>query len=155
MTTLQATTFHIDLKPAKANGLAELGLPAGDATEVKKGRLSEAMQMLAGGERIGRRYQNLRATLLKASEGGQPGVKLVLACEIFGDDNTALGAPAPISAQLLAGDTVLAELTLGAPFLPYGACWYDNRFAADLPLAAFAAADAVRVSVPADAVRLI
>lgn len=121
MTTLQATTFRIDLKPAKPNGLTELGVPAG--AEVKKGKLSEAMQMLADGHTVGRRYQNLRATLLKAAEGGQAGVKLVLAFELFGDDNTAVGAPSPIHARLLAGDAVLADLTLGAPFLPYGSCW--------------------------------
>lgn len=155
MTTLLPASFRIDLKTAKTNGLAELGVPLTDSTEVKKGKLAEAMQMCEGGNKVGRRYQNLRATLLKATEGGQPGVKLVLAFELFGDDNAALTAPSPIKARLLAGDGVLAELTLGAPFLPYGSCWYDNRFAADLPLDAFAAADGVQVLAAADAVRPI
>lgn len=155
MTTLLPAAFHIDLKTAKTNGLAELGVPLGDTTEVKKGKLAEAMQMQAGGDKVGRRYQNLRATLLKATEGGQAGVKLVLAFELFGDDNAAVGAPSPIQAQLLAGETVLAELTLGAPFLPYGSCWYENRFAADLPPDSFAVADAVRVLAAADTVRAI
>lgn len=154
MPTLLAATFAIDLKTAKTTGLAELGVPLTEATEVKKGRLAEAMQMLEG-DKIGRRYQNLRATLLKASEGGQLGAKLVLTLEIFGDDNAPLAAPSALSARLLAGEQLLAELPLGQPYLPYASCWYDNHFAANVPLDAFATADRVEVLAAADDVRLV
>ena len=154
MAALLPATFKIDLKTAKTNGLAELGVPLAEGTEVKKGKLGEVMQMLDG-ERIGRRFQNLRATLLKATEGGQPGVKLVLAFEVFGDDNVPLAEPSAVSALVHAGERVLAEKTLGGLFLPYGSCWYENRFAVTLPLEAFEAADAVSLVAGADEVRLI
>jgi hypothetical protein len=154
MPALNAATFDIDLKPAKTHGLADLGVPLDDSTEVKKGKLGEAMQMLDGGK-IGRRYQNLKATLLKATEGGQVGAKLVLTFEIFGDDNTTVGAPSAVSARLLAGGQTLAELPLGSPYLPYGSCWYENHFAAHVPLEAFATADRVQLLAAADEVRPI
>lgn len=154
MAALLPATFKIDIKTAKTNGLAELGVPLTDSTEVKKGKLGEVMQMLEG-DKIGRRFQNLRATLLKATEGGQPGVKLVLAFEVFGDDNAPVAEPAAVSAIIYAGGRVLAEKTLGTLFLPYGSCWYENRFAVGLPLEAFAEADAVSLVAAADEVRAL
>ena len=154
MTALSAAAFTIDLKVAKTHGLAEVGVPITDATEVKKGKLMEAMQMLDG-DRIGRRYQNLRATLVKTAEGGQASARLMLAFEIFGDDNVPQGAPSAVAARLLAGDQVLADLPLGSPFMPYASCWYENHFAADVALDAFASADRVQVLAGAQSVRLV
>lgn len=154
MAALLPATFTFDLKPAKTNGLADLGVPLNDSTEVKKGKLGEAMQMLEG-DKIGRRFQNLRATLVKATEGGQVGAKLLLSFEVFGDDTAPLGAPAGVSVLLQAGDQVLAEQALGALYLPYAVSWYDNRFAVDVPLEAFAAVDRLSVLAAADAVRAV
>ncbi len=154
MPALNDAAFTIDLKPAKTHGLADLGVPIHETTEVKKGKLIEAMQMLEG-DRIGRRYQNLRATLVKASEGGQPSARLVLAFEVFGDDNVPEGAPSTLAARLMAGDQVLAELPLGSPFMPYASCWYENHFAADVPLDTFASIDRLQVVAAAQTVRLM
>eukprot|EP01031_Cornospumella_fuschlensis_P049664 gene49664-60796_t len=41
MAALLPATFTFDLKPAKTNGLADLGVPLNDSTEVKKGKLKE------------------------------------------------------------------------------------------------------------------
>jgi hypothetical protein len=152
MPRLQSATFVIPLKAAKTHGLGELGVPIADGTEVKTGKLSEVMQMQEGGA-VGRRFQNLRTTLVKTTEGGQLGAKLVLAFEVFGDDNTSVGAPSSVFARLLAGEQTLAELPLGGLFMPYGCCWYDNRFASDLALADFDAADALALVAAADEVR--
>jgi hypothetical protein len=154
MPALTAATFTIALKPAKTHGLADLGVPIDEATEVKKGKLSEAMQMLEG-DKIGRRYQNLRATLVKASEGGQPGAKLVVAFEVFGDDNAPVSLPAAVAARLLSGEQVLAELPLGVPFMPYASYWYENHFAANVALDAYAAADGLQVVVAVEDVRSV
>ncbi len=154
MPQLLPAVFDIALRPAKTHGLAELGVPMCEATEVKKGKLAEAMQLL-GDERIGRRYQNLRATLLKTVEGGRTVAKLVLAFEVFGDDNTATGVPAPVSVRLRAGLETLAEATLGSPFMPFGSCWYENHFAADVDLDVWTKADGVQVVAAADDVRLL
>lgn len=154
MPALNAATFTIDLKPAKTNGMADLGVPIDETTEVKKGKLSEAMQMLDG-DQIGRRYQNLRATLIKASEGGQAGAKLVLAFEVFGDNNTPLDLPLAVEARLLAGEQLLAKLALGVPYMPYASCWYENHFAASVALEAYAAADRVQVLTATEEVRAV
>lgn len=153
MPILQAATFTIDLRPAKTNGLGPLGLPPD--SEVKKGKLAEAMQTLDGSDRIGRRYQNLRATLVRATEGGLPTVKFVLAFEVFGDDNVPLGTPSALSVRLLAGEGAAVELPLGMPFMPFAACWYENHFAVDVPPAAFVAIDRVEVVAAEDEVRMI
>lgn len=155
MPALQAATFSIELKPAKAtNSLAELGVPLSEGTEVKKGKLGEAMQMLDG-DKIGRRFQNMRATLIKADEGGQAGAKLVLAFEVFGDDNVPLDLPGVVGARLLSGEQLLADLRLGAPFMPYASCWYENQFAANIALDAFLTADRLEVLAMAEEVRAI
>lgn len=132
MAALLPAVFTFDLKPAKTNGLADLGVPLSDSTEVKKGKLAEAMQLLEG-DQIGRRFQNLRATLVKATEGGQPGAKLLLSFEVFGDDTAPLKTPSAVSVWLQSGDQVLTEQTLGLLYLPYAVCWYDNHFAMDVP----------------------
>ena len=155
MATLLPATFTFDLKPAKTNGLADLGVPLNDSTEVKKGKLAEAMQLLEG-DKIGRRFQNLRATLVKATEGGQAGAKLLLSFEVFGDDTAPLAAPADVSVLLqTGGDQVLVERALGTLYLPYAVCWYDNHFAVNVPLDAFSAADRVSVLVAEDEVRVL
>lgn len=154
MAVLLPATFTFDLKPAKTNGLADLGVPLNDSTEVKKGKLAEAMQLLEG-DKIGRRFQNLRATLVKATEGGLAGAKLLLSFEVFGDDTAPLGAPADVSVLLQTGDQVLVEQVLGTLYLPYAVCWYDNHFAVNVPLDAFSAANRVSVLVAADEVRVV
>jgi len=153
MPALQAATFTIPLKASKPVGLADLGIPMADSAAVKKGKLGEAMQMLDG-ERIGRRYQNLRATLVKTSEGGVEVGRLVVAFEVFGDDNAPAGTPAPVSARLMAGEAVVGDLPLGAPYLPFASCWYDNHFAAAVDPAACERIDAVQFVAGADEVRL-
>lgn len=157
MPTLQATPFVLELKDAKPVGLADLGVPlpadGPEPTRVKKGRLAEAMQPLDDG-RIGRRYQNLRAHLLRAVEGGEPAVTLVLAFEVFGDDNAPVGRPSGIALRVLDADgTVLAEGDGGPLFLPWASFWYENRCALKLPLTAFDAACRLEVLAAADTVR--
>lgn len=154
MAALLPATFTFDLKPAKTNGLADLGVPLTDSTEVKKGKLAEAMQLLDG-DKIGRRFQNLRATLVKATEGGQPGAKLLLSFEVFGDDTAPMKAPSAVSVLLQTGDQVLAERTLGPLYLPYAVCWYENHFAVDVPLDVFTAVDRLSVLAAADEVRAL
>lgn len=154
MPNLLSATFHIPLKAAKTHGLADLGVPLHDSTEVKKGKLAEAMQLLEG-DKIGRRFQNLRATLVHTQEGGQGSVQLLLACEVFGDDSAPLGAPSGLSIQLWAGEQCLAEVPLGPLYLPYGVHWYDNQFALKLAPAVFATADRVSVLAAADEVRTL
>jgi hypothetical protein len=154
MPALLPATFKINLKTVKPNGLAELGVPLVDDTEVKKGKLMEALQGLEG-DKVGRRCQNLRATLVKTVEGGQSGVKLIVAFEVFGDDNAPVGPPSAVSVLVHAGDTLVADLPLGSLFLPYGSCWYDNRFSVNLPLEAFTAVDGVSLVAATDEVRAI
>jgi hypothetical protein len=45
MPALLPATFKINLKTVKPNGLAELGVPLGDDTQVKKGKLLEAFEV--------------------------------------------------------------------------------------------------------------
>ena len=57
--------------------------------------------------------------------------------------------------RLLAGEQVLAELPLGVPFMPYASYWYENHFAANVALEAYAAVDSVQVLVSAEEVSAI
>jgi hypothetical protein len=152
MPALLSSTFTIPLNVAKTHGLAELGVPLHDSTEVKKGKLAEAMQWLEDGK-IGRRFQNLRATLVRTHEGGHANVQLLLACEVFGDDAVPVGAPSALSVQLWGGEQCLAETPLGPLYLPYGVHWYDNQFALKLAPETFASADRVSLLAAADEVR--
>jgi hypothetical protein len=154
MPALLLSTVSIDLKPAKTNGLADLGVPLGDDTVVKKGKLGEFAQDQDSGK-AGRRFQNIRITAVKASEGGETGAKLIVAFEAFGDDNVPVRANQGVSAKLGAGDDVLAEVPLGPLFLPYACCWYENRFSADIAQDVFDRLDRLTFVAHADEVRAI
>jgi len=153
MPALQSATFSIPLKTAKTSGLGDLGIPSPETAAVKKGKLGEAMQMLDG-ERIGRRYQNLRATLVKTTEGGVEVGRLVVAFEVFGDDNTPATVPSAVSARLMANGESVGDLQLGAPYLPFASCWYDNHFAAPVDPATCERIDAIELVAAGDEVRL-
>lgn len=154
MPVLQAAHAAIELKPAKANGLAELGVPVADGTSVKKGKLGEFEQPLDSGK-PGRRYQNVKVALVKAVESGEPSAQLILSFEVFGDDNVPLGVNAGVLASLTAGEVVVVDLKLGSLFMPYACCWYENRFAARVPLDMFERADGLRLQALPDDVRLV
>lgn len=154
MPALLSTTVPLELKAAKTNGLADLGVPMVESTLVKKGKLGELDQLLDNG-RIGRRFQNLRAILVKAEQGGEVHSTLILSLEAFGDDNVPVAGNQGVSVQLLAADKVLAEHKLGALFLPFGSCWYDNRFAVELGEALFDACDRLQFIAHADEVRAL
>lgn len=146
----------IELKSAKPTGLgmAQLGVPVGDGTQVKKGALHEFLQSTGDGV-VGRRYQNLRVTAVRTAEGGVESAKVFVAFEVFGDDNVPEGANGGFAAALWKGEAVLLALPVTALFLPYGRAWYENQAVFDVPLAAFDAADGLQFTACADTVRAI
>lgn len=157
MPTLAENTTFVELKTAKTTGLgmAQLGIPVQDDTQVKKGKLHEFIQ-LTHDEKVGRRYQNIRVTAVKTAEGGIDSAKVFFQFEAFGDDNVpeAPGSAA-FSVALFAGDTCLLALPASSLFLPYGRAWYENQFVYEVPLAAFDQADRLQFTVKADQVRMI
>jgi hypothetical protein len=154
MPALLLSTAPIELKSAKTNGLTDLGVPMVESTLVKKGKLGEFDQLQDSGK-IGRRFQNLRAILVKAEQGGETHTTLILSLEAFGDDNVPVAGNQGVSVQLLSGDKLLAEHKLGALFLPFGSAWYDNRFAVELGKELFDACDKVNFVAHADEVRAL
>lgn len=154
MPALLLSSVPIDLKPAKTNGLADLGVPVADDTAVKKGKLGEFAQAQDSGK-IGRRFQNIRVTAVKATEGGEPGAKVIVVFEVFGDDNVPVQANQGVSAKLCLGDEVLAEVPLGPLFLPYACCWYENRFSSGISQDVFDRFDRLTFVAHADEVRAI
>ncbi|QDF99813.1 hypothetical protein CJ010_18490 [Azoarcus sp. DD4] len=155
--TLAENTTFVELKTAKTTGLgmAQLGIPVQDDTQVKKGKLHEFIQ-LTHDDKVGRRYQNIRVTAVKTAEGGIDSAKVFFQFEAFGDDNVpeAPGSAA-FSVALFAGDTCLLALPASSLFLPYGRAWYENQFVYEVPLAAFDQADRLQFTVKADQVRMI
>jgi hypothetical protein len=154
MPALLLSSVPIELKPAKTNGLADLGVPLVDSTVVKKGKLGEFMQQQDSGK-IGRRFQNIRVTAVKTIEGGIESSKLIVVFEVFGDDNVPAVVNQGVAATLTAGGKTLAELTLGTLFLPYACAWYENRFSADISNAVFDQLDSLSFVAKADEVRAI
>lgn len=156
MPDLIENTTSIKLKSAKTTGLglAQLGFPVLESTQVKKGALNEFLQTTAEGA-VGRRYQNLRATAVKTTEGGVESAKLFVQFEVFGDDNVPEGANGGFSVALTLGEEALLTLPASSLFLPYGRTWYENQAVFDLPLAVFEQADQVRFVAGADRVRFI
>lgn len=74
---LAEKTTQIELKDAKPKGLSmtQLGVPVLESTVVKKGKLQEFFQFLDDGK-VGRRFQNIRVTGIKTSEGGVEAAKI-------------------------------------------------------------------------------
>lgn len=147
MIALKEDTTRIELTPGKAKGLSlkSLGIPLSEDTRIKKGSLNEFLQPLDD-DAVGRRYQNIRATLVETPEGGQKSVKLFLQFEVFGDDNVPAEAERGVKPALIGGDTAVAELPESPCFLPYAGSWYDNQFVFDLDPAVFDGASAVQLT---------
>lgn len=154
MPALLLSTATIDLKPTKTNGLADLGVPVTDATLVKKGKLAEFVQPQDSGK-VGRRFQNIRVTAVKTTEGGVEAAKLMVVFEVFGDDNVPVLANQGVSVSLSAGEQALADIPLGTLFMPYACAWYENRFAADIGNAVFDQLDRLHFTARADEVRAL
>jgi hypothetical protein len=150
---IETKTF-IDLAIAKPTGLNDLGVPMVETTLVKKGKLHEFSQPLAGGK-VGRMFQNLRVTAIKTTEGGAESAKLFVALEAFGDNNTAEALNSGFGIKLYAGPESLLELAPDSMFLPYANFWYDNRFAFDVPNEVFDRADRVEFIAMPGQVRAI
>ncbi len=146
----------IELKPAKATGLGmtQLGVPVLDGTQVKKGTLHEFLQSTGEGT-VGRRYQNIRVTAVRTTEGGVESAKVFVAFEVFGDDNVPEGANGGFAGALLKGDDVLLALPVTPLFLPYGRAWYENQAVFDVPLAVFDGAERLQFTARADSIRAI
>jgi hypothetical protein len=150
--SLQEFRTIVALAPAKPVGLADLGAPLDEATVVKKGRLHEFAQLLAGGG-IGRRFQDVRVVGIRTVEAGAASAKLFVQFEVFGDDTAAPAAGVGFDAVLQAGDQPLARLSSSSLFLPYGNFWYPNRFVFDVPTADFDRADRLEFIAKAEEVR--
>ncbi|NMG67351.1 hypothetical protein GPA19_20625 [Azoarcus indigens] len=156
MPALAENRTVIELKTAKPTGLGitQLGVPVAEGTAIKKGKLHEFIQLLDDGK-AGRRYQNLRVTGVKASEGGVESAKLFVQFEVFGDDNVPLGANSGFGAALCAGGETLLELASAPAFLPYARAWFENQFVFEVPVELFERADGVAFTARPDEVRLI
>ncbi|MDI4663184.1 hypothetical protein K9U40_02340 [Xanthobacter autotrophicus] len=154
MTSLQETRTVVALAPAKAGGLADLGVPAVDAAVVKKGRVHEFLQLLADGT-IGRRFQDLRVIGIKTVEAGVPSAKLFVQFEVFGDNTAAPTGGVGFDATLLAGSQQLVSLSSSSLFLPYANFWYPNRFAFEVPMADFDQADRLEFVAKPEEVRAV
>lgn len=156
MPALIENTTIIELKPAKTTGLgiAELGIPVLDGTQVKKGKLHEFLQSFADGT-VGRRYQNIRVTAVRTAEGGVESAKVFLQFEVFGDDNVPEGANGGYGVALLRGGEILLTLPPASLFLPYGRAWYENQAVFDVPLEVFEQADRLQLTIKCDQVRAI
>lgn len=154
MPALLLSSVPIELKAAKTNGLADLGVPLVEGTAVKKGKLTEFMQPQDSGK-VGRRFQNIRVTAVKTVEGGVESSKVIVVFEAFGDDNVPAVVNQGVAATLAAGGKTLLELPLGPLFLPYAFAWYENRFAADIGNDVFDQIDSFSFVAKADEVRAI
>lgn len=154
MIALAENKTSIPLAIAKPTGLNDLGVPQLETALVKKGKSQELIQVQETGA-IGRRFQNLRVTGIKTSEGGVESCKVFVQFEVFGDDNVPAAANSGFAAALYAGEEALFELSPGALFLPYARCWYENRFVFDVPADAFERADRIEFIAQPDWVRAI
>lgn len=140
MPSLQETRTDMTLAPAKPTGLADLGVPMVETTEVKKGRVHEFLQLQTDGK-IGRRFQDLRAIAIKTVEAGIPSAKVFIQFEAFGDNTIAPVNGVGFDAVLFAGTKPLASLSSSSLFLPYANFWYANRFVFEVSIADFDQAD--------------
>ncbi|WP_245267495.1 hypothetical protein [Methylosinus sp. LW3] len=151
---LQETRTVVTLAPAKPTGLADLGVPLDDASQVKKGRAHEFQQLLTDGA-IGRRFQDLRVIGIKTSEGGVTSAKFVVQFEIFGDNTVGPTNGVGVEVVLFAGTEPLASLSFGNLFLPYANFWYPNRFLLEAAAADFDRADRLEFIVKPEEVRAV
>jgi hypothetical protein len=154
MPALLLSEVAIDLKPAKTNGLADLGVPLTDDTVVKKGKLAE-FEQLQDSSKVGRRFQNIRVTAVKTSEGGEVSAKVMVVFEVFGDDNAPVAGNQGVSAKICAADKTLLEVPLGTMFMPYACCWYENRFSVGISNELFDQFDRLTFVTRADEVRAL
>lgn len=156
MPVLTENTVLIPLKSAKTTGLgmAQLGFPVLDSTQVKKGKLHEFLQSTAEGQ-VGRRFQNIQVTAVRTTEGGIESAKVFVLFEVFGDDNVPEAANSGYRVALLQGNETLLTLPVSSLFLPYGRVWYENRAVFELPLAVFEQADQLQFTALSDQVRAI
>ena len=154
MPTLLENKTPIQVGVAKPSGLNELGVPLPASATVKKGRLQEFMQVIEGGQ-VGRRFQNLRVTAVKTSEGDIQSAKLFLQFEAFGDDNVPTSHNSGFAATLYSGGDRLLEVSAGSLYLPYARHWYENQFAFDISTIVFDRVDRIEFVAKADQVRII
>ena len=154
MPTLVENRTPIKVALAKPTGLNELGVPLLASTAVKKGKLQEFAQVIDGGQ-IGRRFQNLRITVVKTSEGALESAKLFVQFEAFGDDNVPIADNSGFAVILYAGADRLLELSPGCVYLPYARVWYENQFVFDVSTTVFDQVDQIEFIAKADQVRVI
>lgn len=152
MAALIQKTASIELAAAKTSGLNPLGVPIDTSTQVKKGKLQEFLQTLDTGA-IARRYQNIRAVLVKTTEAGRAFSKLIVQFEVFGDDWSSSGENTGIGFALRQGGEVLHTVQPGKVFLPYCRSWYENQFEYTIPDAVFDAATGLDFIANADEMR--
>lgn len=151
MATLNKATASIELAPAKTAGLADLGIPTDDTTLVKKGRLQEFLQRLDDGT-IARRFQNIRVTAVKATEGGRLFTKLFVQFEVFADDWVSLDDNTGFQVTVCAGDVAQHNVAQDRLFLPYCRSWYENQYERTIPSEYFDALTRVEFVANADTV---
>lgn len=154
MPMLVESRTPIKLAPAKPTGLNDLGVPLLASTAVKKGKLQELAQELEGGK-VGRRFQNLRVTAVKTSEGDVESAKLFVQFEVFGDDSVPVAENSGFQATLFADQERLLELSTQSVYLPYARCWYENQSVFEIGSAVFDRVDRVEFVAKADQVRTI
>jgi hypothetical protein len=154
MIALAENKTLIPLTSAKSTGLNGLGIPQVEAATIKKGRLRELTQTLESGA-VGRRFQNLRVTAVKTTEGGVESAKVFLQFEVFGDDNVPQAANSGFDAALCSGPACLLALPPATLFLPYARFWYDNRFVFDVTVEHFEKADGFEFIAKPDRVRVL
>jgi hypothetical protein len=153
---LAEKTTQIELKDAKPKGLSmtQLGVPVLESTVVKKGKLQEFFQFLDDGK-VGRRFQNIRVTGIKTSEGGVEAAKIFVQFEVFGDDNVPLAGNSGFGSALLGGGETLTELPANTVFMPYASARFENQFVYDVPTEVFDRADHFAFAANADQVRTL
>ena len=154
MLALSEKKMLIPLASAKPTGLNDLGVPQLETAAIRKGKLHELTQALESGA-VGRRFQNLRVTAIKTTEGGTESAKVFVQFEVFGDDNTPVAESSGFEAAFYRGEERLCTLCPGAVFMPYARSWYENRFVFDLPMDVFERADSFEFIARADRVRAL
>jgi hypothetical protein len=136
--------------PAKPTALQELGVPLTETSLIKKGKLNEFIQTLEDGK-IGRRFQAITVTAIKASQG-PIAAKVFVDFEVFSDENVPEVAGCGYGALLYAGTESLLSLPTGSMFFPYASTWYTNHYVFDIPGDVFDKLDKFEFVAKADTV---
>jgi len=154
--TLREGTVFIELEAGKAKGLSlkTLGIPLDESTRIRKGQVNEFLQTLDD-DTVGRRFQNIRATLVEALEGGQKSVKLFLQYEVFGDENVPVEAERGVVPALIRGEDTVQVLPDSPCFLPYAGHWYENHAVFDLDADMFDLVSRIRLTALGARVRRV